>query len=260
MHIPFVASFFRVVWSLLAGGVLLLWGSVASAEPDPLAKPVSAAARAHLERGNKLYGIRSFEQAIAEYKAGALLEDTPVFQYNLAQAYRITGMYQEALWHYERFVIRTEPSGQLREAIERFTAQMRAEIERAAMKEAPTGVAADSKGAPEAGPTYRSPSRAEKEPDAWYGDYFGWALTASGLVMSGASIYFFLDAQDDEGRALTEVREVERRNLKSSARDARYIGYALASIGIGTTSLGVIKLSVHGGSAASASIALAGSF
>lgn len=258
MHITLVSSFFRVFWGLLLGGMLLLWASEAWAESDPLAKPLSPAARAHLERGNKLYAIRSFDQAIEEYKAGALLEDTPVFQYNLAQAYRITGRYQEALWHYERFVMRTEPSGPLREAIDRFTMQMRAEIERAAMKEPPTGVA----------PTQRDEREVDTAPyaktqeaqDPWYGDYFGWVLAASGLAISGASIYFFLDAQDSDERALTEVREVERRNLKSSARDSRRLGYAFAAIGIGTTSLGVIKLAVHGGASPSASIAIAGSF
>ena len=260
MHITLVSSLLRVVWCLLSGGMLVLWVSTANAEPDPLAKPTSAVARAHLERGNKLYAIRSFEQAIAEYKAGALIEDTPVFQYNLAQAYRITGRYQEALWHYERFVMRTEPSGALREAIERFTTQMRAEIERAAMKEAPTGVAPVLKGEQEAGMTYRPPSGAQEEPAPWYGDYSGWALTASGLAISATSIYFLLDAQDSEERALTEVREVERRDLRNSARDTRRLGYALAAIGIGAASVGVIKLAVHGGPSPSASVAFAGSF
>lgn len=260
MHITSVSSFFRVVWGLLVGGMLLLWASTARAEPDPLAKPSSATARAHLERGNKQYAIRSFDEAINEYKAGALIEDAPVFQYNLAQAYRITGRYQEALWHYERFLMRTEPSGPLREAIDRFTTQMRAEIERAAMTEAPTGVAPVSKEEREGGRPGRKLLQASDEPTPWYGDYFGWALAASGLAISATSIYFFLDAQDSDERALTEVREVERRNLKNSARDSRRVGYTLAAIGIGTTSLGVIKLAVHGGAAPSASIALAGSF
>jgi tetratricopeptide (TPR) repeat protein len=258
VHITSMSSFVRVVWRLLVGGMLLLWASAARAEPDPLAKPSSAVARAHLERGNKLYAIRSFDEAIDEYKAGALIEDTPVFQYNLAQAYRITGRYQEALWHYERFTNRTEPTGPLRDAIERFTTQMKAEIERAAMKEAPTNAAPATEDQPARGPKHLLSE--EQRPSPWFHDRVGWALTTSGVIVAASAIYFFLEARDLDSEALREMRDIERRDLKDRAYNRRILGYALTSVGVATAGAGVIKLSIHRGQSSSASVAIAGSF
>ncbi len=96
------------VWTALGGG---------AAHGDPLAKPKTRDARQHLERGNKLYTLRDFDKAIEEYRAGLLVEDAPVFQYNLAQAYRLSGNYQQALWFYERFEKRAHPTGELKQAI-----------------------------------------------------------------------------------------------------------------------------------------------
>src|SRR5690348_7410836 len=77
---------------------------------DPLGKPSKTEARDHLDRGNNLYNIGSFEDAIIEYKAGALIEPAPVFDYNLGQSYRQLGKYQEALWHYDRFLNKGQPT------------------------------------------------------------------------------------------------------------------------------------------------------
>jgi tetratricopeptide (TPR) repeat protein len=87
------------VWSVAALLGLLFIASAARA--DPFAKPATPEAREHLTRGNRLYGVRSFEEAIAEYKAGALVEPAPVFDYNLGQCFRQLRRYREALWYYE---------------------------------------------------------------------------------------------------------------------------------------------------------------
>jgi tetratricopeptide (TPR) repeat protein len=258
VHITSVSSFVRCVAFLLLGGMALIWATPAHAEPDPLAKPIASKARAHLDQGNKLYAIRAFDEAIAQYKAGALLEDTPVFTYNLAQAYRITGRYQEALWYYERFMNRTEPTGPLREAIERFTSQMKAEIERSAMKEAPTNAAP----APEEQQAMANRlSLSERpEPEPWFQDRTGWALAASGVILTASAVYFLFDAKSLDSEAGDELREVERSDLKDRAQTRRILGYALGAVGVGSLGAGVIKLAIHGGASSSASVAFAGSF
>lgn len=75
-------------------GLVLIVGAARAA---PLARPASPEAQEHLDRGNRLYGTRPFEEAIAEYKAGALIEPAPVFDYNLGQCFRQLGRYQEAI-------------------------------------------------------------------------------------------------------------------------------------------------------------------
>jgi hypothetical protein len=95
-------------------------------------------------RGNRLYGIRSFDQAIEEYKAGVLVEAAPVFDYNLGQCFRQLGKYQEAiwhdeLWHYERFITRGDPQGEVLDVVNGFLAQMKSELDKKAMPQKPTG-------------------------------------------------------------------------------------------------------------------------
>src|SRR5690349_7516641 len=105
-------------WVVMAGCLLLL-GSVAIAG-KPLARPASREACDHLDRGNNLYHTRDFDQAVAEYKAGSLIEPAPVFDFNLAQAYRQLGKYKEAIWHYERFLKHGRPEGELLDEVNDF--------------------------------------------------------------------------------------------------------------------------------------------
>jgi tetratricopeptide (TPR) repeat protein len=123
-------------WLLILGCFL---GVVAhTAHADPLAKPVSAEARSHLVRGNKLFGIRSFDQAVDEYKAGALIEAAPIFDYNLGLCFLQLGKYPEAIWHYERFITRGDPQGEVLDAVNGFLVQMKSELDKKAMTEKPT--------------------------------------------------------------------------------------------------------------------------
>lgn len=103
----------RSAWLVLA----MLWWSLQPAAADPLAKPAAAEARKHLSLGNKLYAVRSFDEAVAEYKAGALIEAA-------------LGKAKEAVWHYERFLNRGHPEGQLLDAVNGFVAEMRAALEK----------------------------------------------------------------------------------------------------------------------------------
>lgn len=124
-----------VLASLLAGWLISMVATTAHA--DALAKPTDATAREHLSTGNRYYRLREFEKAIEEYKAGAVKEDAPVFYYNLGQCYRQLGRYEEAIWHYERFLERGTPTGEVEVAVKKFIAQMRDELGKAAMKQPP---------------------------------------------------------------------------------------------------------------------------
>lgn len=224
---------------------------------DPLARPANADAVACLLRGNRLYAVREFDKAIEQYKAGALLEDAPVFQYNLAQAYRVTGRYEDALWHYERFVRRTNPTGELRQTVDGFMAQMRQEIERAAMKQQPTAVA--PQGAAAQPVTSVRPS--SKQSTHWYQDRVGWSLTATGAVLMSVGIYLLIDARTIDERALDESRDAQRADLRASATARRTAGYALGALGVASVGTGSVRLALHSDrDSASATIAFAGRF
>ncbi len=210
----------------------------AQADPDPLAKPLSSQARDHLARGNKLYAIREFDAAIDSYKAGALIEDTPVFQYNLGQAYRLAGKYQESLWHYERFVRRTQPTGVLKESIEQLTAQMKAELAKAATKQPPVEAAPVDPGmATEASVTTQQPPReAHQAPRARW----GWIAAGSGaLVLGGTALGFSIWGDRTYDRAKNATVQSERDDLENSANTRRYVAQGLGSAAVGCAGVAV---------------------
>lgn len=234
-------------------------GAHADPSPDPLAKPERAEAREHLARGNKLYAIREFAAAIAEYKAGAIVEDAPVFQYNLAQAYRLSGQYEEALWHYDRFVKRTQPSGPLKSAIEQFTAQMKAELDKAASKQAPTEAAP---GALPIEPAVRVSSKpsAITSPSRWYQDRPGWILAGSGTLLVATAALLFVNAHGLEEDALKESQESRRSSLQDRAGTRRIIGYVAGSVGIAAMGVGAVKLAIHRDELGNTAVSIAGQF
>ena len=132
--------------------LVLICASDALADKDPLAKPSNLRAAEHLTTGNRHYRVREFERAIEEFKAGALIEDAPIFLYNLGQAYRQLGKYEDAIWHYERFVNRTHPTGQLKEAIDKFLVDMRAELAKRTPDPPPTNATTPAESMPRPGP------------------------------------------------------------------------------------------------------------
>lgn len=233
---------------------------------EPLSRPTSQEARDHLDRGNKLYNIGSFEEAITEYKAGALVEPAPVFDYNLGQSNRQLGKYREALWHYDRFLHKGQPTGELRDAVIAFMAEMRAHLENKAQSMPPTGPAptsdpASSARAPTAADGTQSPGNAASSPgrEASSGnppgpstmerddsrDWLGWGLTGSGLIALGASGLLFYRASQltNQGDAETEMRA--RQNLYDQASSRNIAGVVVGVSGVALTAAGLIRLSIH---------------
>ncbi len=237
---------------------MLAVAALADSSSDPLAKPQSSQAREHLAKGNKLYVIREFRAAIDEYKAGALIEDAPVFQYNLAQAYRLSGQYEEALWHYDRFVKRTRPVDPLKSSIEQFTIQMKAELEKLATKQQPLDAAPmpPSPTAPASEPAAQPSGR----PSHWYQDRLGWGLTGTGTVLTGVAVGLLIHARGLEDDALQEPRESERASLQDRASTRRIAGYLLGSAGLAAIGAGTFKLAIHREERGSTVVSLAGRF
>jgi hypothetical protein len=97
------------------------------AERGPRSRPINAEARAHLDRGNRLFRIHELDQAIEAYKAGILLEDAPLFHFNLGQSFRKAGQYEKALWHFELFARHVQTDDPDRPIIEAIIAKTKAQ-------------------------------------------------------------------------------------------------------------------------------------
>ncbi len=118
------------LWWISLSCLLALQACTASppgsrAEPGPRARPANAEARDHLDRGNRLFRVHQVSQAIEAYEAGILLEDAPLFHFNLGQSFRKISQYEKALWHYDRFARHVPAGDPDRPVIEALIAQTR---------------------------------------------------------------------------------------------------------------------------------------
>jgi tetratricopeptide (TPR) repeat protein len=220
---------------------------IAVAEDD-LARPADVVAREKLGTGTRLYRVREFEKAIEEYKAGALREDAAIFHYNLGQCYRQLGKYEDAQWHYQRFLDRASPlPAKYKAAVETFMREMKAELEKQAAKREPIEPA---QGKP-IEPVMAKPATPEArvvtviEPgEPWYADGLGWGLTATGVVACTVSLYLLFDARSLEDYANDEPSMDKQDDLRDRAGERRLAGVIVGVAGIGALATGIIKLAI----------------
>jgi tetratricopeptide (TPR) repeat protein len=225
--------------------VLVLVGAprVADAGDPAIRKPKAVAALDHLARATKLYNVRSFEEAAREYKAGALVEAAPVFDYNLGQCYRQLGRYKEAIWHYERFIKTSPETPERNESVTGFIAQMRAELENRAMTAPPTEPAA-SAAVPTVPPIAAAPAVGSPAPEPWYADGVGWGLAAGGVIALGGSAALLVSAAglDDDANHTSMQRASDELHDRAYTRSLA--GAALGIGGVALLATGIVKLVV----------------
>ncbi len=77
-----------------------------AAADDPLALPASPKALQHFDKGSASFEAGAYDQAVAEYEAGAKLEDLPLWDWGLGLAHQRAGTLERARWYYERFISR----------------------------------------------------------------------------------------------------------------------------------------------------------
>jgi tetratricopeptide (TPR) repeat protein len=244
-----------VRWGLVVTCLVAL-GGVATAG-NPLARPAKTEARDHLDRGNRLYNTRSFEAAIEEFKAGALVESAPVFDYNLGQAYRQLGKYKDAIWHYNRFLNYGQPTGELLDAVQAFLKEMHAQLENRAQSMPPTEPAAGPEPPPQ-GSAARA--AATSEPAIVSGtpstdtvnrgghDWLGWGITGAGVAAMATGSILLLQSSNLSDQGNEELDSRKRDHLHDQARTRGVIGVVVGIGGVVLTAGGVVKLLVssHG--------------
>ena len=227
----------RVLYLIAASAFL---PRVAIADDD-IAKPNIAAAREHLAKGTKLYRLREFDKAIEAYKAGALVEDAPVFHYNLGQCYRQLGRPEDAIWHYQRFLDRANPlPPKYKQAAEDFIRDMKIEIDKRLVAK-PIEPTPSIKPSPDT----KLPPRTIIDPaDPWYTDGFGWGLAGTGAVASGVSIWLLVDAKSLDDQANRTASQQTQDALRSQASQRRLAGKIVGVAGGVTLIAGIVKLAI----------------
>lgn len=240
-------SLFAAVWFVGAvANVATTRDGHAQPTSAAIAKPKNAQALDHLAKGNKLYNVRSFAEAADEYKAGALVESAPIFDYNLGQCYRQLGKYEDAIWHYQRFIKSSPNVTQHVDAASKFVTQMQDELNKKAMTAPPTEAAPTS--SPIAAPIPAPQPQPEEPPvletPPWYADKLGLTLTISGAVGVGVATGLLIssDSIRDEANASTSQRE--RDELFDKAETRSTIGIITMVGGGALLATGIVLLAI----------------
>ncbi|MCE9574543.1 MAG: tetratricopeptide repeat protein [Deltaproteobacteria bacterium] len=212
-------------------------------------EPHTKAAIDHLARGRSFYKLQRWDEAIAEFEAGALAEPTlPIWLWNLGQTHRQAGHYEKAAWYYERFIADSQDDAGAAEPIKharQFVVDMHAAASREPRALAPD---ADVAAAPSTATGTTVPAAApgpstttESEP-RWYQDRIGWTLLGAGLIGTAVGGSLLLHANTLDDQAGNEPNFDARARLYDRAGTQRTIGVVTLAAGGAVAVLAVIKL------------------
>lgn len=227
--------------------VCLLCAFAATVRGDAFAGPTDPVARKHLTAGNRLYRVREFEKAIEEYKAGALRESAAVFHYNLGQSYRQLGRNKEALWHYERFLDRGKPTGEVEQVTRSFIDQMRSELEKEAIIRSPIEPAPPPTGAsPPPGHNLPSVSPPRERRGMPLQRKLAIGVGIAGVASAGLGVVLGLRAQSFERDAATicPMDACERSDEANELLDRGKANAVYASIAFGVSGVALLGAGV----------------
>ncbi len=79
--------------------------------------PAMRAAKRHFERGEKLYALAKFSEALDEYQKAFDAKPIPDFLFNIGQCYRNLGDYEAAIFSYKKY-LKLAPDAPNRDKVE----------------------------------------------------------------------------------------------------------------------------------------------
>ena len=80
--------------------------------------PATRAARRHYERGEKLFALGKFDEALEEYQTAFDAKPLPGFLYNIGQCYRNLGDFDQAIFSFKKY-LKLEPEAANKDAVEK---------------------------------------------------------------------------------------------------------------------------------------------
>ena len=113
-------------WLALLSLGLALWGAPRVARADDAAM---RAARRHFERGEKLFALGKFDDALEEYQEAFDAKPIPDFLFNIGQCYRNLGDYDQAIFSFKKY-LRLEPDAPNKDAVDKLIADLEEKQER----------------------------------------------------------------------------------------------------------------------------------
>lgn len=157
-----------------------LWAApgVARAQADP----ALGEAKQHFYRGEKLFALGRFGEALESYEAAFEAKAIPAFLFNIGQCHRNLGDYRSAVFSFRKY-LKLQPEADNREAVEELIADLEGQI-----------AAADRDRRDRDGtalvPTGRPDEQAEDRP--FYRRWSFWGVVAAAATV-GTGIYLYSD-------------------------------------------------------------------
>jgi tetratricopeptide (TPR) repeat protein len=159
--------------------------------------PTESEARRHYEEGTKAFALGEFNRAVGEYRAAYNAKPDPAFLYNIAQAYRLAGDLQQALFFYRSFLSQL-PASPNRDEVERRIEDLSEQLQRQKVLStsppnnpvAPAQLGGKPGESPtltlSQGPTATSPVQAERKRTPAYKKWWVWTIV--GVAVAGAAV------------------------------------------------------------------------
>jgi tetratricopeptide (TPR) repeat protein len=104
--------------------VTLFAARVAYAE-DPSTK----SAKRHFDRGQKLFNLGKFDEALDEYQQAYEAKEIPAILFNIGQCYRNLGDFDAAVFSFKKY-LKLEPDADNREQVEEYIEELETEQEK----------------------------------------------------------------------------------------------------------------------------------
>jgi tetratricopeptide (TPR) repeat protein len=111
---------------MIARVFLLLLVCLAVTAPSRVARaddPATRAARRHYERGEKLFALGKFDDALEEYQTAFDAKPLPGFLYNIGQCYRNLGDYDQAIFSFKKY-LKLQPDAENKDAVEQLISDL----------------------------------------------------------------------------------------------------------------------------------------
>jgi tetratricopeptide (TPR) repeat protein len=168
---------------LLAAAALLAALLVGGARPAAADDQATRTARAHWERGEKLFALGRFAEALAAYEQAFEAKPLPGFLFNIGQCHRNLGDHDAAIFSFRKY-LRLAPEADNRAAVLALIDELEArQAEEAAARQRRAFAEPDPRGAAPAGRERRRPL---------YKTWWFWTGVAAVAGAGGAGTYFLL--------------------------------------------------------------------
>jgi tetratricopeptide (TPR) repeat protein len=152
--------------------------------------PAERAARRHFERGEKLFALGRFDEALEEYQTAFDAKPLPGFLYNIGQCYRNLGDYDQAIFSFKKY-LKLEPEAENRESVERLIEDLEEQQARG------EGEKFFKKKPPEEKPVYKK---------WWF-----WTITAAAVGVAGG-ITLYATSGSESGPPMTDLGNIRFPN------------------------------------------------